>query len=190
MADEVNGARRLTDDEPDPALLWRWVGRATRPWAGWVFLGVGALLILVGYLGVSREAIVAKQIPYLVSGGIGGVLLAIVGAYFLGTEELRKDSGRLDRLERMVEELHGVLLERTADANEAAGADAVPSGNGAGVTRSTSERVMAVAGGQTFHLASCQVVAGKDAEELSADEARGRHLRPCRVCQPADVASA
>jgi hypothetical protein len=190
MADEVNGTGRLTDDEPDPALLWRWVGRATRPWAGWVFLGVGALLILIGYLGVSREAIVAKQIPYLVSGGIGGVLLAVVGAYFLGTEELRKDSGRLDRLERMVAELHGALLERVDDPPSAGGPDTAPSGNGAGVTRSTPDRVLALAGGQTFHLASCQVVAGKDAEELSADEACRRDLRPCRVCQPADVASA
>ena len=108
------GSRRSDhdDDEPDPRLLWRWVGRASRPWVGWVFIGLGALLVLLGYLGVSREAIVEKQIPFLVSGGIGGVLLCVVGAYFLGTEELRKDSGRLDRLEAMVEELHGALLSR------------------------------------------------------------------------------
>ena len=191
MGDEVNGrppppggARPPADDEPDPALLWRWVGRATRPWAGWVFLGVGALLILLGYLGVSREAVVAKQIPYLVSGGIGGVLLAVVGAYFLGTEELRKDSGRLDRLERMVEELHGALLEQADGATAAA--DEL-SGNGAGVTRSTPEKVYAVAGGQTFHAEGCSVLAGKDAESISADDARARDLRPCRVCEPATM---
>ena len=68
--------------------------------------------MLVGYFGVSREALPGKQIPYLVSGGIGGMFLAVLGAYFLGTQELRNDSGRLDRLERMVEELHGALLRR------------------------------------------------------------------------------
>jgi hypothetical protein len=98
------------NEEPDPRLLWRWVGRATRPWVGWVLIGVGGLLVLLGYLGVSREAIVAKQIPFVVSGGIGGVILCILGAYFLGTEEIRKDSGRLDRLETMVQELRSALV--------------------------------------------------------------------------------
>src|SRR5258708_36832266 len=100
------------DDLPDPALFWRWVSKATRPVIGWVLLGVAALVILIGWVGVSGTPVVAKQIPYVVSGGIGGVLLAVLGAYFLGTEELRKDSGRLDRLERMVNELHDILLSR------------------------------------------------------------------------------
>jgi hypothetical protein len=97
-------------NEPDPSALWRWVGRATRPWVGWVLIGIGALLVLLGYLGVSRESIVAKQIPYVVSGGLGGVLLCVLGAYFLATQELRKDSGRLDRLESMVIELRDALV--------------------------------------------------------------------------------
>ncbi|MDQ2650036.1 MAG: hypothetical protein M3Z03_10840 [Actinomycetota bacterium] len=99
--------------EPDPSVLWRWVSKATRPWLGWVLIGAGALVILLGYLGVSRESVVAKQLPYLISGGIGGVLFCVLGAYVLGTEELRKDSGRLDRLEQMVEDLHAALLTRT-----------------------------------------------------------------------------
>src|SRR5437868_516003 len=110
MANEPDRQQHDDDDLPDPALFWRWVGKATRPVIGWVLLGVGALIILIGWIGVSGTPVVAKQIPYVVSGGIGGVLLAILGAYFLGTEELRKDSGRLDRLERMVDELHEVLL--------------------------------------------------------------------------------
>ncbi len=109
-------------DDPDPRVLWRWAAKATRPWLGWILIAAGALLILLGYFGVSRESIVEKQVPYLVSGGIGGVILCVLGAYVLGTEELRKDSGRLDRLEAMVEELHGALLSRP---------DAPPSANGA-----------------------------------------------------------
>jgi hypothetical protein len=72
--------------EPDPSVLWRWASRATRPWLGWLLIAAGALLILLGYLGVSRESIVEKQLPYLISGGIGGVLLCVLGAYVLGTE--------------------------------------------------------------------------------------------------------
>src|SRR5262245_8065545 len=96
----LDSNRTVDDDElPDAALFWRWVGKATRPVVGWVLLGVAALVILLGWYGVSGESNPAKQLPYLVSGGVLGVALAVVGAYFLGTEELRKDSGRLDRLE-------------------------------------------------------------------------------------------
>ena len=119
---DAEGRRRVrsrpSDDMPDPRLFWRWVGRALRPYAGWVVAGLGGILILAGYMGVSRNALVAKQLPYLISGGIGGVALIGIGAVFLGTEELRRDSGRLDRLERMVLELHAILLEH-ADTTEA-----------------------------------------------------------------------
>jgi len=175
--DDRASGRSAAADEPDPRLLWRWVARATRPWVGWVFIGLGALLILLGYLGVSREAIVAKQIPYLVSGGIGGVLLCIVGAYFLGTEELRKDSGRLDRLEALVQELHAVLLARP-DAPDRTVAEG-PKDNGAATT------VLAVRGGETFHRPGCAMVADKKAEQLSHDAALGRGLSPCPLCEPA-----
>src|SRR5204863_6000110 len=123
-------------------LFWRWVSKATRPVIGWVLLGIAALVILIGWIGVSGTPVVAKQIPYVVSGGIGGVLLAVLGAYFLGTEELRKDSGRLDRLERMVQELHETLLAmsdapRPADKAERANT------NGASF--------VALAGSDTYH---------------------------------------
>jgi hypothetical protein len=171
---------RADDDDPDPRELWRWAGAAVRPWAGWLFIAVGALFILVGYLGVSREAIVEKQVPYLLSGGIGGVLLCVVGAYFLGTEELRKDSGRLDRLERMVEELHAALLQRpdapTPPRSNGRSADA--SGDGA------PRALVAVEGGETFHVAGCAMAAGKAVEALTADAARARGLRPCPLCEP------
>src|SRR3954469_1704971 len=124
--------RPIDDDElPDPALFWRWVGKATRPVIGWILLGLSALFILIGWIGVSGTPVVAKQIPYVVSGGIAGVFLAVFGAYFLSTEELRKDSGRLDKLERMVEELHLALLTRAdAPAGPAAGDGTGTAANG------------------------------------------------------------
>jgi uncharacterized membrane protein len=173
-------------DEPDPADLWRWVRRASRPWVGWVFIGLGALLILLGYLGVSREAIVAKQIPYLVSGGIGGVFLAVLGAYFLGTQEIRSDSGRLDRVERMVEELHAALLRRPdAPVREETTGEAASNGSGA-----PARRVVYVDGGELYHRASCRLVAGKDLHEASPATARKHGLRACPACTPARASAA
>jgi hypothetical protein len=170
------------DDEPDPQLLWRWVWRAVRPHFGWILIGVGALVMLLGYFGVSREALPAKQIPYLVSGGIGGVFLAVLGAYFLGTQQMRNDSGRLDRVERMVDELHQALLRRPdAPVVDAAAAEAAAA-NGSGAP---ARRVVFVDDGELFHRASCQLVDGKEAHELTPAAARKRGLRPCPACTPA-----
>lgn len=166
------------DDQPDSRELWQWVAAALRPWIGWILIGFAALLMLLGYFGVSREAIPAKQIPYLVSGGIGGIFLAVLGAYFLGTQEMRNDSGRLDRLEQMVEELHGALLQRPdAPAPRRENGEA----NGS-VT--PARRVVIVAGGELFHRSGCSMVAGKDAQEMTPAAARKRGLRPCPACSP------
>jgi hypothetical protein len=166
------------DAEPDPRILWKWVADALRPWLGWILIGIAALLMLLGYFGVSREAIPAKQIPYLVSGGIGGVFFAVLGAYFLGTQEMRNDSGRLDRLERMVEELHGALLSRP-DAPERPDTGAT---NG---SLDAPRRVVIVDRGELFHRAGCSMVTGKDVTEVTAAAARKRGLRPCPACDPA-----
>lgn len=167
------------DDEPDPRLLWRWFGKAARPWVGWVFIGIGALLVLLGYLGVSREAIVEKQIPFLVSGGIGGVLLCVVGAYFLGTEELRKDSGRLDRLEEMVQELHVALLVQRDDAPKPVVVD-----SDAASTNGHAPDLIAVVGGETYHRADCVMAGGKEVESVTPGSAKSRGLQPCPLCEP------
>jgi hypothetical protein len=171
------------DDEPDPQVLWGWVRGAIRPHLGWILVGGGALLMLLGYLGVSREALPAKQIPYLVSGGIGGMFLAVLGAYFLGTQELRKDSGRLDRLERMVEELHLALLRR-ADAPDLTALRAASANGTNGTTSGRVRRFVVVEGGELFHRPSCDLVEGKDTEEVTPAAARKSELRPCPSCTP------
>jgi hypothetical protein len=165
-------------DEPDARVLWRWVGDAIRPWLGWVLIGLGALLMLLGYLGVSRESLPAKQIPYLVSGGIGGMFLAVLGAYFLGVQELRNDSRRLDRLEHMVDELHRALLQRP-DAPDLRVESAQTNGDAA-----PARRVVVVDGGDLFHRPACSLVTDKEVEELTTGAARKRGLRDCPVCVP------
>jgi hypothetical protein len=169
------------DDEPDPKVLWSWVATSVRPWLGWILIGIGALLMLLGYFGVSREALPAKQIPYLVSGGIGGMFLAVLGSYFLGTQELRKDSGRLDKLEDMVTELHQSLLRRPDAPDVTALAS---SGNGTAST-SPARKVFTVEDADLFHRRECSMVEGKDAAEITPAAARKQGLRPCPLCTPA-----
>jgi hypothetical protein len=177
----IESERPVVDDDlPDPALFWRWVGKATRPVVGWVLLAVAALFILFGWYGVSGESLPAKQIPYVVSGGLFGVFLAVFGAYFLGTEELRKDSGRLDRLERMVEELHQVLLAR--DDAPSLSKEAEPS------SRPNGQVYVALTGSDMYHRPECSMVASKpNSAMLAPSTIRRRQLTPCPLCEPALV---
>ncbi|TMK83153.1 MAG: hypothetical protein E6G57_16265 [Actinobacteria bacterium] len=109
-------------DVPDAALFWRWAGRAGRPVVGWVLIGVGALAILVGYFGLADRVLVAEQLPYLISGGIGGMAFVVVGGVLLATQDVRRDAERLDQfeaalsvLQEKVDDLHRVLLHRPAE---------------------------------------------------------------------------
>ena len=175
-------------DPENRAHLWEAMGNAFRPYAGWLFYGCGALLVIVGYLGVSGESIVAKQLPYLISGGIGGVLLAILGGYFLGIEELRRDGGRLDRMERQLEELHRALLDRPDAPSVGASGDHAAAAATNGHQR-VPPRVLVVESGESFHRAGCALVVGKPSEELDPVDATDRGLRPCPVCEPVATAS-
>jgi HAMP domain-containing protein len=198
LDDHRTDAHRTDDELPDPGLFWRWVGRAVRPYVGWILVGAGAIAILIGYLGISREALVAKQMPYLISGGILGLALVAVGTFYLATEELRRDSRRLDRLERMVTQLHAVLLthpdappaeevDRLVRAFEATG----PSGNGhAHPDAPIPGELVALRGSRRFHRANCPMVAGKTGVgPVSATTIREQRMQPCSMCEPAIIAS-
>src|SRR3954451_1934526 len=128
------------DEQPSPAVFWRWVWTSTRPYLGYVLIGLGILLILFGYLGVSREVYVGRQIPYVVSGGLLGVAAVTLGSRLLLIEDLRRDSGRLDPLERAVVDLHQALLSRP-DAPQ-------PGAAGLNGRKETAERLLTVPGGE------------------------------------------
>jgi HAMP domain-containing protein len=183
------------DDLPDPGLFWRWVGRAVRPYVGWILVGIGALAILIGYLGISREALVAKQMPYLISGGIFGLALVALGTFYLATEELRRDSRRLDRLERMVTQLHAVLLTHpdAPPAEEVEELVRAFEGNGQvsnGHTVELPGELVALRGSRRFHRANCPMVAGKPGvTPVTQSVIREQRMQPCTMCEPAITAT-
>lgn len=168
------------DDQPDAAAFWRWVWTSVRPVLGYLLVAIGLLLLLTAYLGVSREVLVAKQIPYLVSGGLFGLGFVTLGSRLMLIEDLRRDAGRLDRLEQAVADLHAALLTRP-DAPSSYGARDRASSNG----HAQTEQVLALAGGDSFHRQDCPVVEGKEtARPLSASAAQKKGLSACPMCQP------
>jgi hypothetical protein len=184
------------DDEqlPDAALFWRWAAAAVRPWAGWILAGVGIVVIIVGWYGVSGEALVAKQLPYLISGGLGGVALVGIGAAMISAERRRQDTGRIERLEEMVGELRAVLLSHPDAPTDRVGAAVSLDGAGASHRAGPSTNgaapapagVVALPTGTTYHSPGCQMVRGKDGvEAVTARGIEQRGLSACRVCEPA-----
>jgi hypothetical protein len=166
-------------DEPDASLFWRWVWDSIRPVLGWILVGLGVVALFLGWYGVSGESLVAKQLPYLASGGLIGVALVVLGGRFMMIQDLRRDSGRLDRLETMVNELHAALLARPdAPGRVARGNVDVVSANG-------SSDYMVLPGGQSFHVPGCPMLEGKEkASKIRPTTAAKRGLMPCPLCEP------
>ncbi len=154
----------------DRAVLVQWLGDTGRPVVGWGCIGLGLLALLLGWIGVSGEVLVAKQLPYLASGGSRILLI----------DDLRRDADRVARLERMVEDLHAVLLT---------GQEAPPaaSANGQGRRRGGTGLV-ALRDGTSFHTAECPMLEGKeDVVGVKPKDITQRGLIACPLCDPVAV---
>lgn len=68
--------------------------------AGGVAVAVGLLALLLGYLGVAGTAYPAEQIPYVLSGGVLGIVLIGLGATAWLSADLRDEWRKLDRIEK------------------------------------------------------------------------------------------
>ena len=169
---------------PEPAVFWRWVWSSVRPFLGHVLVAAGLLLLLSSYFGVSREVLVARQLPYVVSGGLFGLAAVTLGSRLLLIEDLRRDGGRLIRLELAVTELHEVLLSR-GDAT--APRVRPPSSSRNGVRRAP-EQLVALSDAEAFHRNDCPIVEGKpSATTLTRQAAQKKGLTACKLCQPLSV---
>lgn len=164
---------------PSRRQLWTWVWIKVRPYVGWVLAGLGALSLFLGWYGVSGEALTAKQLPYLVSGGLTGIALIVIAGVFLATDDVRRQLGRVEDLERKLDDLFRLFVDdlRAMDAGEDA-----PT---ATTTAATASGLVALPGGTSYHRSDCALVAGKSgASAVTAASIARRSLKPCRICEP------
>ena len=106
---------------------------------GWVLCITGAIAVFVGYWGVSDTLDPGKQLPYIVSGGIGGVFLLGVGAALIFQSDMAEARREVRELRAVVDELQAdvrLLVERSAPDQPVA---ADPADNGA-ARRTTRSR--------------------------------------------------
>lgn len=142
---------------------------------GWsratLYLAVGALvagfvLIVLGWNGAASTACVDCQLPFLISGGLGGLALVVVGGTLALVHEIRRVGAALTRsLDEALRARPGMSTSRSSAPPEAGEA-------------------LVVAGG-TVHRPDCRIIEGEpDLPATTPAAATRAGLEPCRVCQP------
>jgi hypothetical protein len=76
-------------------LQWDRVG-------AWVCVGLGAIVLIVGWIGISNKVYTAEQMPYMLSGGVGGVFLLGLGAVLWLSADMRDEWHKLDQIEKVL----------------------------------------------------------------------------------------
>ena len=73
----VDGADEATEGQQRPSLL---TDRRFLLAVSGALMAGGVLAIILGWAGASNSTVVEEQVPYLISGGLLGVALALIGA--------------------------------------------------------------------------------------------------------------
>jgi hypothetical protein len=124
--------------------LYRWVCAEWDRVAAWTCIALGAIALLVGWIGASGTAYTAEQVPFLLSGGVGGVFLLGLGAMLWLSADLRDEWSKLDRLESIQRRaLELALRHEGLDAESdglARGGSITDVTEGAGVSAARVER--------------------------------------------------
>ena len=132
---------------------------------------LGFLLVFLGWNGAASNDSVVEQFPYLLSGGIAGLTLVLIGVGMLIVQNQRADR---------------VALQASLDAlrealERGAGSSATPSAVAGG-------EGLVIAGRSSYHRPTCRLVVGRDdATVLTTAEAGARGLEPCRLCSPPSI---
>jgi hypothetical protein len=150
---------------------------ATAGWllvAGGVMVPLGALMILLGWYGASHTTRSWEQTPYLISGAVFGLFLALAGGFcYFGYW--------LSRMLATEREMLEVLRSMQAPPAAAAPVDQSPAATAA-VEGPASSTFVATPAGSMFHRLDCQVVADRASADLRVVDPATKGLVPCKLC--------
>lgn len=143
---------------------------------GIVLCLIGFLAIFLGWNGAASRNVPMAQFPFLISGGIAGLAVVVVGAALLIVQNAREDRARLE-----------AVLERLATAVEHRGAGAPAAAPAAGLAglATVGGGSTVLAGADSYHRLECTLPAAREEAYLATlGDALARGLEPCRVCRP------
>lgn len=185
VADEVHHPQRQTQSDEDrrafadAVRMLRTGGQSlnlserTLMVAAGIVAPLGLVCVLLGWYGASRTSNSFEQIPYLISGGLFGLGLVFLGAFFYFAHwmtEMVKESraGSAALLEAMVRLQDQIAESPVGTQTIAAGLD-------------EDVDLVATARGAMAHRTDCVVVAGKDGlRVVGSDDG----LAACKMCDP------
>jgi hypothetical protein len=170
----------MTPRQPDTS---RQDGRAGREAVdGWLLLAslcflAGTVTLIVTWYKISGLALVAEQLPYFASGGLGGLALVIAGAGCLS-------AGRSARIESRLVDLLSIATEPVGAVEATAEPLAAGPDSAADTAADTASdaAVLTVTGGTTYHRRGCRLVQGKETGTMQLSQAIANGLTPCPVC--------
>lgn len=145
---------------------------------------LGVVVIVLGWYGAAHTTILQYQTPYLISGGMLGAALIVLGGIYTSASTLVRAQQRVEDL--LAEALDG--LDDLPDEMP------VPVRAARPLRAATSEplaprgSVMWVRGGASYHMPECQAVQGKTSTQGTVSQARRQGLAPCRMCGPPERA--
>jgi hypothetical protein len=146
---------------------------------GGTVASLGLIVVLLGWWGAAHSLYVFEQLPYLISGGLLGVGLIFLGAFFYFAhwmtqlvKEHRTQSGAL------LEALQRLQVQLAQQPEVAAAPAPAVSSNG---THVAAGILVATEHGTMAHRPECVVVAGKSGlRQVSESD----DLAPCKLCEP------
>jgi hypothetical protein len=84
---------------------------------GWALVIIGGLLVIVGYIGVSGKDSEVLQLPYLASGGVGGLAVVGLGSALLISADVRLERQRLSEIQGELLELQDLVRSLKSEAH-------------------------------------------------------------------------
>jgi hypothetical protein len=147
---------------------------------GALIMPLGLVLVFMGWWGASHTPYNFEQVPYLISGGLFGLGLCLIGGFlFFGAWVARVALST----QRTADQL--ALLTQQQGLGQGESSDNGDATRSVG-TNATSERFVATATGSMLHRADCPIVATRDNLRDVPPKEQG-DLKPCQICQPLAV---
>lgn len=141
---------------------------------GVVLCLAGLVLVWVGWNGAASYDRITEQFPFLLSGGVAGLSLVVLGAALIVVQSQRAERATLERQLAGVNRILETLVELSADAVRHDG------GNGLVVAATTA-----------YHRPSCGLLEDHPRlRTMSVDSAVEEGLLACRTCHPPAPAEA
>jgi hypothetical protein len=140
---------------------------------GSILMPLGLVFVLLAWYGAAHTTRVFEQIPYMISGGLLGIVLVIAGGFcyfgFFLARLLATSREMLDSLLRLEERFESIGLQVEAAPDRGARLPVV--------------ELVATKTGTMYHRPGCQAVSGRTPAELRRVRATDG-LTPCRICIP------